>query len=1205
MRRRLGVSPRWLVSVAACFALLALTLTGAAGASETNMTSPVAESLVEIKVSDRAAVEQLMADAESAGAEFNDHYLRENEDDGTVTAQVLGDDSAIDRLRDMGYEVTGTIEDEEAYWDRIAERLQAIEAEQRAEAAAEGAAPDFNRFGLRAGIAAMAVTSEITINRVDYFQNYAGRFLSVEAHNAATVQTDSGPDDAGDGPTMVVTWDEGPGTEIGLGGPRTMSAYVDGDPNPDTYLYHRILIRIGAPDTTTPPRPSRVRIASSTGAFEESDVETWVGGGLPPHATEFQIGFHNRYMDPTEIYERFEQLADEFGGADGIAELIELPNKTNGYQRRAQAVMNPPGPKVVVDEPSSAAGTHEAAQASYGPAAPTAGIAGTFALADDETALPNEGCAPFVGFPAGAIALVDRGSCNFTQKTLNAQAAGAIAVVILNNVPGNPTSPGGNAPGITIPTVMISQDAGAVLKAGLPASGRVHGAVSVGNANRVVLTSRAWGHEGGNDVSAQFVDPGAADSPLQVMTAGNEITVSLGTDASGAIASTAAQVVDAVNADAGASALVKATTYRGNSGGGAAPRTERISLSDFLAVSQAVPASGIPHDNSHVERGPFQPKVMRIGKTRDGSKVGIYLFCQQHAREWVTPITCLETAERLLRNYAVDPLTKDLVDNLDIFILPSVNPDGAHYSFYNFQSQRRNMTNHCVIGGKEGDDPFAADFWAPKVQNNGATPTATDPDARNAWGVDLNRNQSEGTIFDGYVGASHSCTSDVFAGPHEVSEPEALNEAWIVDELGPNIKFSNNIHTSGGYFMWAPGAYLTDRTTLPAPNIGIEKYFFAAAETVLGRIAEYRGNVVLPQRTGPIADVLYSAAGNSADDNYYRKGIIGYSFEAGSDIFVAPSLTVDAAAGATGIRVSSTNGMAANDYITVGWNGPNPEIRRIEQILTGGAAPFPNPNVLLQGDPLEFAHPTGAQVNGGTAAQGVGFFPNYEAEGQHEANEFANGNFGLLEAALAYARDKEAPLVRMTGDRVSTGDPIRTTFEYVNEPSVIHYTVDGSMPTFESPKWERQGLRRPGEVFEFSENTTVRWLALDLAGNTSRGVARFSIGEQYEFGGFLAPIVAGTNVRTAGAAVPLRFAISGHSDPADVTDVYSESANCETGEAAWTGVGSPDESFSAVTFADGKYQVDWKTSRTWKGTCRTLVLVLSDNTEHTAFFRFR
>ena len=176
----------------------------------------------------------------------------------------------------------------------------------------------------------------------------------------------------------------------------------------------------------------------------------------------------------------------------------------------------------------------------------------------------------------------------------------------------------------------------------------------------------------------------------------------------------------------------------------------------------------------------------------------------------------------------------------------------------------------------------------------------------------------------------------------------------------------------------------------------------------------------------------------------------------------------------------------------------------------------------------------------------------------------------------------------------------------MNEPSVIHYTVDGSIPTFESPKWDRQGLRRPGEVFEFTVNTTVRWLALDLAGNTSRGVARFSIGEQFEFGGFKSPIVSGATQR-AGATIPVKFTIAGHSSPSDVTDVYSESANCATGEAAWTGIGSPDESFSAVTVnpTNSQFQTDWKTSKTWAGTCRTLVLVLSDNTEHYAFFRFR
>jgi len=1205
MSKGTGRRPRGLLIIAALAALAVFALAGGAAADSSGGAQPMAENLVEIKVADRAAVEHLMADAESVGAEFNDHYLRQNEDDGTVTVQVLGDDDQIAALRDMGYELLGTIEDEAAYWDRIAERLRAIEAERRADGFAEsGVGPNFNLFGLRAGIAALAVTEEITINRVDYFQNYAGRFLSVEAHNATTVQQTGGGQTAGSGPTLAVTWNAGPGTEIGSGGPRNMSPYVDPDPAQDTYLYHRMLIRLGAPNTDTPPRPSRIRIASSTGAIAEADVNTWIGQSLPPHADGFLRGFHNRYMDPTEIYERFEQLAAEFGGPGGIAELIDLPYKTNGYQRKAQVTMDPPGARLTVDS-GAAAGTYTVAQATYGPATPVAGIAGTFALVDDGTALPNEGCSPLIGFPAGAIALVDRGTCNFAVKTQTAQLAGAVAVVIVNNVPGAPTAPGGTAlPGTTIPTVQIGQADGNLLKANLPATGRVFGATATSNASRVVLTSRAWGHEGGNDIKAQFVNPGAADAPLSVSAVGNEIMVSLATNASGALLSTAAQVVAAINANPAASALVKALTFQNNAGTGIAPATLKLGLSDFLAVSQAIPASGIPHDNSHVQRGPFQPKVMRIGKVRDGSKVGIYLFCQQHAREWVTPITCLETAEELLRNYAIDPETKDLVDNLDIFILPSVNPDGAHYSFYNFQSQRKNMTNHCVNGGKETDDPMAADFWTPRTNpGTGALYTQSDPGSRNVWGVDLNRNQTEGTIWDGYVGASHSCNSEVFAGPGEASEPEAKNEAWIVDTLGPNIKFSNNIHTSGGYFMWAPGAYKPTRETLPAPNIGIEKYFFAAAETVLGRIKEYRGNVVLPERTGPIADVLYSAAGNSADDNYYRKGIIGYSFEAGSDLFTNATQTQPSLAGATGIRSSSTTGMAAGDTITIDWNGPNPETRTIESIANVGN---PNPNVLLT-EPLAFDHAIGAVINGGTARSGVGFFPNYEAEGQYEANEFAAGNFGLLEAALAYAQDKEAPLVTMTGDRISSGDPIRTTFEYVNEPSVIHYTVDGSMPTFESPMWERQGLRRPGEVFEFTENTTVRWLALDLAGNTSRGVARFSIGEQYEFGGFRAPIGSGVNERTAGATVPVKFTITGLSDPSDVTDIYSETADCQTQEAAWTGVGSPLESFSAVTVnpTNQLYQVDWKTSKTWKGTCRALVLVLSDNTEHSAFFRFK
>ena len=357
----------------------------------------------------------------------------------------------------------------------------------------------------------------------------------------------------------------------------------------------------------------------------------------------------------------------------------------------------------------------------------------------------------------------------------------------------------------------------------------------------------------------------------------------------------------------------------------------RVLLSDFLTTAT----------NAHVQRGPFEYKVMRIGKRRDGSRVGVFLYCQQHAREWATPLTCLETAEQLLRNYATDKRTRELVDNLDIFILPSSNPDGSHFSIHNFTQQRRNMTNHCVEGGKESDDPFASNFWDARVNPESGQPyTAIDPAARNAWGVDLNRNNTVGTIFDGYIGASQSCTSDVYAGPGEASEPEIKNELWIADTF-TNIKFSNNIHSFGGYFMWAPGAYLPNRDEgdLDHANIGVEKYFFAAGDQILNRIKEHRNTAILPERTGPIADVLYSAAGNSADEHWYNRNVIAYSFETGADLFFT-NLTGAAAAGAPGIRISPNAGgifyLKPGDTLRVGAGGPNPETRTVAAVNRTG-----------------------------------------------------------------------------------------------------------------------------------------------------------------------------------------------------------------------------------------------------------------------------
>ncbi|SDM56531.1 M14 family metallopeptidase [Bacillus sp. OK048] len=361
----------------------------------------------------------------------------------------------------------------------------------------------------------------------------------------------------------------------------------------------------------------------------------------------------------------------------------------------------------------------------------------------------------------------------------------------------------------------------------------------------VSVTSKAWGHEGGNGVEVSFVNPNAANRTINVIKTDKKIVVQLATDSSGKITSTAKQVVDALNKDA--SDLVSATTYRGNSGTGVVG-----ALTAKLTDGLKAPAE--------VSREPMTVRAFRIGKVRDGSKPGVLGYSQEHAREWVTPLVSMESAERLLRNYAHDEETRKLVDNLDIFIVPTVNPDGANYSVYDYNMQRRNMTNHC---GPEG---------------------SSDYNARNSWGVDLNRNHSIGSLFDGFIGASTSCTSDTFAGPSENSEPEAKNLVWLADQFD-NLKFSMNIHSHGGYFMWSPGAYDANRVMLPRPTAGEEAFYWKASEHILKVIQDHRGTVIQPTRTGPIPDVLYSAAGNSADYLWYAKGIYAWNFEVGAPLW--------------------------------------------------------------------------------------------------------------------------------------------------------------------------------------------------------------------------------------------------------------------------------------------------------------------------------
>lgn len=107
--------------------------------------------------------------------------------------------------------------------------------------------------------------------------------------------------------------------------------------------------------------------------------------------------------------------------------------------------------------------------ASFGGALTTGGLTAQALVVVDPVAPTSDGCeTPFTnaGALAGKIAVIDRGTCTFVLKVKNAQDAGAIGCILVNNVAG-PFSPSGSDPTITIPVLALSQADGQSLESAI------------------------------------------------------------------------------------------------------------------------------------------------------------------------------------------------------------------------------------------------------------------------------------------------------------------------------------------------------------------------------------------------------------------------------------------------------------------------------------------------------------------------------------------------------------------------------------------------------------------------------------------------------------------------------------------------------------------------------------------------------------------
>jgi FG-GAP repeat len=149
----------------------------------------------------------------------------------------------------------------------------------------------------------------------------------------------------------------------------------------------------------------------------------------------------------------------------------------------------------------------------------------------------------------------------------------------------------------------------------------------------------------------------------------------------------------------------------------------------------------------------------------------------------------------------------------------------------------------------------------------------------------------------------------------------------------------------------------------------------------------------------------------------------------------------------------------------------------------------------------------------------------------------------------------------------------------------------------------------PDGTGSFTANCTG---ALDRAGNSASAAVSYQVaGVTYTFSGFFQPVdnPPTFNQVKGGSGIAVKFSLGGDfglnilavGSPA--TQGISCDASMPTDEIEQTvNVGSSTLNYNPTS---GQYSYNWKTQKTWSGTCRKFILTLSDGTQHVAYFKFK
>ena len=254
-------------------------------------------------------------------------------------------------------------------------------------------------------------------------------------------------------------------------------------------------------------------------------------------------------------------------------------------------------------------------------------------------------------------------------------------------------------------------------------------------------------------------------------------------------------------------------------------------INDYPNITKRVElASGLP------EGGTIYALKISDNPELDENEPRFLMDGQMHPREVMTPEIVVHAIDYLTSNYDTDTQVQRWVDNLEIWMVPVVNPDGAAYVHAHDSMWRKNRSHNC------GSDV----------------------------GVDLNRNFEWN--WNGCSGSSSICSEDTYRGPSAASEPETQALQSLMEALRPLYYLT--YHSYGEYILWPSSCGHVEEHEMLS-QVGEE--LNAVVQNDSGQTGQWT--------TGTATDVMYSAPGGSDDHAYGATGAITITMEVNSTDF--------------------------------------------------------------------------------------------------------------------------------------------------------------------------------------------------------------------------------------------------------------------------------------------------------------------------------